>query len=75
MTKYEYKDKKWEVQLVGGAHIGYVSVHAQDVQEAHENDNSLQPSTYEDEILDSAVWKVLDAHKLQPQDIQLISIN
>jgi hypothetical protein len=72
---YKYQDRKWEVQLIDGTFVGYVSVHAQDVQEAHENDDTLQPSTHEDEILNNAVWKVLDNHKLQPEDIQLISVN
>ena len=69
--KYKFKDRAWDVTHKDGRHLDTVTVHGDDVREAHQGYKQISPSTHEDEILNNALWKVLDRHKLQPDDIEI----
>ena len=67
--KYKFKDRSWNIVHNDGRHIDKVSVHADDVREAYNQDKTLKPSTHEDEILNNAVSNVLYRHKLKSDDV------
>lgn len=69
--KYKFKDRAWDVYHKDGTHLDTVSVHGEDVRQAYNGYKEIRPSTHEDELLSNAVWKVLDRHKVQPDDIEV----
>jgi hypothetical protein len=71
--KYQFKDRLWDVvHRNSGKHIDLVAISADTMREARRSDKSLEPSTHQDEILNNAVWNVLDRHNLQPDDIDVV---
>ena len=68
--KYKFKDRTWNVtHKHSGENIGTIGVMAQDVKEAYNSDKSLRPSTWEDELHDNAVGRLLYNNKLNADDI------
>ena len=73
--KYKFKDRAWNVtHKHNGEHIDKIVVHADDVREAYNNDKSLRPSTWQDELHGNAIDKLLFNKKLKPNDIDVKEI-
>ena len=73
--KYKFKDRAWNVtHKHNGEHIDKIVVHGDDVREAYNNDKSLRPSTWEDELVENAIGSLLFNKKLKPNDIDVKEI-
>lgn len=69
---YKFKDRLWDVKhSKTGKNLGRVWVNADSVREASDADKSLPPEDHQGEILNNALWKFLDEHKLNPEDIEI----